>query len=571
MKLYGMIGNTHAFLFGISALNDEMLQLPKHLFIHNSPKDFWLGVCMIISTMDANCIRSRLMSNHKHIVDAVNAALEFAADNNYRSHMRKKMYCDSGKVTLEKANSTVFWPAMRCFQVLLEGLGSSYWQFSSASAQSVLKSILSNPYFHFELKRWARKGREEDFSSSELESDVESEIESEMSLSDSEWVSNSQLVYSWSVGPRSKKPGINTRCKGKRTDLDSHESLKRSVTGKLHNAAFAWMVPFVNSLLDFGDIMADTIGSVILALNSMLQLSLSGQVNFQYFHFTSEAPVNVDISSVSKLANCLLCNEALLVLSKTVEHLISNHAHILLVKFHRYWLPVTSKSISLLLQSCSNAVASSPRVQRVGRVVAVNDVPSSLGYIAKVASRILTSPTVGKQMSSIVDTLSLYSPLQTHRALQQPRLTLKAKGKHPSSTTTYPHSGTVFPTAQEISEHLLTILKKLSSYQESFSPFLLISQEHSEDAADMSILTSAEEASYPRTTDADRVVALANAAGLRSSQTKSASLDHWLVKQDTKERTSTTYVATGSEDIALSDADTDATHDLNLQDEGKRY
>lgn len=448
------------FTLGDAAWNEDVcVQLPKHLFVHNSPKDFWLGICMLITAMDTNCVRMRLMSTvsgHRDLIDSIVEALKYGADKNYSSHHRKKV-SDDMKMTTERADAAIFWPAMQCLATLLGQLESRFWQFASRNAESVLESVLSNPYFHFELKRWALNGKEEDGYSS-------SEMESEVSISEDDWImSNSQLVYKWD----GEAPSASNRLP-RQTEFESPEisvTQGRNSAGKLHTAVFSWAVPFVQSLLDFGIMMTGTIGSVFTALHSIFTKSIAGDKDFEYFNINtspSKEPISL---SISKLVDSIICNESLLTISRLVELLFAKDGFIFLLELQNKWLPLFTETISMLLSSSQCATTDSSGMQHGLNPLKGQSLPSSISHIVSLCINMLNSAEAKRlpKSSNFLSALSAYGPkvrapipVQTNTRLLHRKPSVK---------------GSAAPRAQELSHHFLAILRKCHENQGSFSLF----------------------------------------------------------------------------------------------------
>lgn len=428
---------------------------------------------MLITAMDANCIRSRLMSTtggHQDLVENIVAALTYEADKDYSCHHRKKVSSICIKMTSEKAKATIFWPAMQCLAILLDRLGSRFWQFALCTADSVLKSILSNPFFHFELKKWALNGKDE-------EENTSSEVDSEMSTNEDDWITNSQLVYDWDGEMPS--PCNSPKTTRSQADMDSPElfiTTGRNSAEQLRVATFSWIVPFVQSLLDFGSMMSDTIGSVFTALHSIFTKSLAGSKNFEYFEINS-SPNTSKEPSLSKLTSSVICNESLLILSRLVELIFSKEGFIFLLNFQRKWLPVITKALSMLL--CSSKSASHPgsgfqRTLHGLDLQAGQPLPSSLSHIVTLSINILSSAEARELPKSNVflSALSSFSPKVQPSTLVQPnaRHTSTASGMSPLHRKAIAKATTA-PREHELSDHFLTILRKCHENQGSFNLF----------------------------------------------------------------------------------------------------
>lgn len=61
--------------------------LPSHLFVQNPVKEFWLGVCMLLKSLEVNTVRLQLVSrdNHQAFVGVVVNALDHANSVNKKT------------------------------------------------------------------------------------------------------------------------------------------------------------------------------------------------------------------------------------------------------------------------------------------------------------------------------------------------------------------------------------------------------------------------------------------------------------------------------------------------------
>ena len=88
---------------------------------------------MFISVLSSPCIQSRFIRSCNDLILAILSALD----------------CHT-------SNSVAFWPALQCLSILLDRLGSRFWQFvpPTSNFDYVLKCILKSPHFQTELKKW---------------------------------------------------------------------------------------------------------------------------------------------------------------------------------------------------------------------------------------------------------------------------------------------------------------------------------------------------------------------------------------------------------------------------------
>lgn len=221
---------------------------------------------MFITALSGSCIRSRFISNHQDLINAIVNALDS---------------CTS--------SSEAFWPALQCLRTLLDKLGSRLWQYvpSNSSFDYVLECILKNPHFEAELA----KLKEETFDSILGQA------------SDADDSTNSQVVYEFLEEALDAQ-----QCR-------SHSNASPvAATGSVHHQRlpFSWIIPFLQSLLDFGETAHDTISTLFDAVHSF--------------------PKKGDDLSP-------LFNESLYTLSQMVELLFFKKAYSILYRFRAKWLP----------------------------------------------------------------------------------------------------------------------------------------------------------------------------------------------------------------------------------------
>lgn len=215
---------------------------------------------MFITALSGPCIRSRLMCNHGDLIHAIVNALD----------------CNM-------LSSEVFWPALQCLRTLLDKLGSRFWQFvpTNSSFDYVLKCILKSPQFEVEISKW----REEAFKSQG---------------SDADDATNSQVVYDFLEGTLDTQPFKSV------SPVDTTSSVRH------HRLPFTWIIPFLQSLLDFDDAAYKAIDTLFQAVHS----------------FPSQD------SNLSPLFN-----ESLFILSQMVQLLFSKRQYSVMYRFRAKWLP----------------------------------------------------------------------------------------------------------------------------------------------------------------------------------------------------------------------------------------
>lgn len=192
--------------------------IPRHLFDSTKPHDFWVGVCMFLTALDAQTLRTQLISGQQQIVDTIVGVFE-----------------DHSEMMLEEMDGmSAFWPALQCFVVLLQRLESRVWSVSSRNPNDVLNFVIYNRHYQAELLAMASS-----------DTDKKEDKEEEMVTDDDADMSNSQIAYDWDgrSPPCFVAPKVQTR--------------------SFHATLFGWFTAFLLSLVDFGDLAADQFKDIV--------------------------------------------------------------------------------------------------------------------------------------------------------------------------------------------------------------------------------------------------------------------------------------------------------------------
>ena len=229
----------------------RVVLLPSHLYNHQSTKDFWVGLCMLVTTLDATCIRSKLMSSSSGHPEIAENILE----------------------TLN-GDPNVFFPVTKCLSILLGRMGSRFWQFFKGPPKSMCKAIFSHSVFHESVEQMAHR-------------------ESPENVEDS----YSQLVYNRFSRSRSRE----------------NEDYADSVV-------FCWILPFVQSLLDFGPHMESDVCDVFRNVSELLKKE----------KFSMDS---------------VLYQEVLIVLLKMSSLLYSKESYEILFQCQQFWLATLVESV----------------------------------------------------------------------------------------------------------------------------------------------------------------------------------------------------------------------------------
>ena len=247
---------------------------------------------MLLSSLDSTCVRSKLVSassGHPEFISVVTAALS----------------CSSSSSSVTKMNQSVFLPVLKSLAVLLERLGSRFWQFTdSRDPETVLDTIMLNRVFLEKIEEMS------------LSVCVKDERESESGKNSHEDnMTNSQLVY-----------------QRKNDDDDVLDA-----GGNAESVIFCWVVPFLQSLLDFGPFVDAVVQRMFTAISSKLPNScgvvhcpestvlyrevltaITGMVTLLYSKEAYTSLLNVSDSWLTPLTKCLF----------TVQQLSARPCHV---------------------------------------------------------------------------------------------------------------------------------------------------------------------------------------------------------------------------------------------------
>ena len=363
---------------GSSAWNsNEAVLLPVFAFEHSSPKDFWLGVCMLLKVLDHKCIQDRLLtstSDHKCLVDKVIQVLQTQMTEN----------CEE-----DVTRTAVFWPALEILAILLDRLGYRFWNFTSALPEELFLVIVKTGLFQFELQRGQ--------SNSEVSTSVVLQSKEALDPAGDELLSLSQMVYGWD----------SNDCHPDNPEAAYQE---RSST-KVHTA-FSWLCPFVNSLLEFGQAAEKP---------AALSLNLASRILGQE---TSVGNESVSVPGLNKpmtfelLKECLTYDQCLLFLSQLVHLLFAHERYLLLLNTKESWLALISSAMVLFCNSSKTHRA--PRRSFMFSVSSASPVPvlpTSLTSVSKVTLEILKS-SAGRRVPGAVSIVNLINQHTNNTPLQ---------------------------------------------------------------------------------------------------------------------------------------------------------
>uniref|UniRef100_A0A670KJR7 Senataxin n=1 Tax=Podarcis muralis TaxID=64176 RepID=A0A670KJR7_PODMU len=198
----------------------NLILLPDHLYDITSYKNYWLGICMVLLVLDEQAMDSLLLGPNKQ--------------NDFMQCLINTLKEDSD----DESNSP-FWPALHCFMVILDKLGSKVWG-QHIDPSEAFQTINSSVSYNKEIENIRQRTRSVPLS------DCEDEM-----------VTCSQLVYDYRLEKPQKVTGHKSAaCPNYFPDL--YEDMKTLIDAfqadfgqdiQLHSSTFLWLIPFIHSLM----------------------------------------------------------------------------------------------------------------------------------------------------------------------------------------------------------------------------------------------------------------------------------------------------------------------------------
>ncbi|NXR71729.1 SETX helicase, partial [Pycnonotus jocosus] len=223
----------------------KLILLPAHLYDTANYKNYWLGICMLLSVLEEQAMDSLLLAPDKQN-DFMQSIL----------HTMEKEAADD--------SSDPFWPALHCFMVILDQLGSKVWGQLIDPVQA-FQTIINSVSYNNEIKNIRSSFRR---TKAEPESDYGDDM-----------MSCSQIVYNYNTEKPQKDTGWKAAicpeyCPNMYEDMQTLANMLQSDIGRdmrVHHSTFLWFIPFVQSLMDLKDLGVAYIVEVIHYLCSEIK------------------------------------------------------------------------------------------------------------------------------------------------------------------------------------------------------------------------------------------------------------------------------------------------------------
>ncbi|KAM4696046.1 putative helicase senataxin [Rhinophrynus dorsalis] len=231
-------------IYGYTELEEgKLILLPSHLYDTTNYKNYWLGICMLLTVLEEQAMDSLLLGLDKQN-DFMQSILHIMEKNT------------------EDESNNPFWPALHCFMMILDRLGSKVWGQLIDPIQA-FQTIIASPSYNSEIENIRDSfGRPR-----KNETDIDEDLPC------------SQIVYSFNTEKIKKDTGWKSAicpdyCPNMYEEIQSLANVLQSDLGqdtRVHNSAFLWFVPYVQSVMDLKDLGMAYIVEVIHHLYSEIK------------------------------------------------------------------------------------------------------------------------------------------------------------------------------------------------------------------------------------------------------------------------------------------------------------
>ncbi|XP_062333403.1 probable helicase senataxin [Osmerus eperlanus] len=213
----------------------KMTMLPSHLYDYQNDKNYWLGICMLLTQLDTQAMDSLFLGPDKqaNILQCILNTMENSMEDEE-----------------EDGKEDPFWPALQCFMVILDRLGSRIWgQIEPIPAFTTITE--SSSY----MKEIDCIRKESQMPQVKVEPVLDDDDD------DDSTVTCSQMVYCANIPDQSKEK------RGRRShgadgsvvyeEMNCLVNYLQSDLGqalRIHNSTFLWFIPFIKSIMDLNDL-----------------------------------------------------------------------------------------------------------------------------------------------------------------------------------------------------------------------------------------------------------------------------------------------------------------------------
>uniref|UniRef100_W5UB54 Putative helicase senataxin n=1 Tax=Ictalurus punctatus TaxID=7998 RepID=W5UB54_ICTPU len=226
-----------------SYCSGKLQMLPPHLYDSKNKKNYWLGICMLLMQLDSQAMDSLLMGPEGQ------ASIPQCIINTMN---------DCNK---DDPGSDPFWPALHCFLVVLDRLGSKIW--GQIEPLDAFQAITKADSYMAEIKNIRQKT---------AGTRVKEETENHDDL-----LSCSQIVYDCYATERTSRSSNyssgNSDTSGNAVfeEISCLVNVLQSEMGqgmRVYGSTFLWFIPFVRSIMELNVLNSICIGEVIHYLDN---------------------------------------------------------------------------------------------------------------------------------------------------------------------------------------------------------------------------------------------------------------------------------------------------------------
>ncbi|XP_013926359.1 PREDICTED: probable helicase senataxin, partial [Thamnophis sirtalis] len=201
----------------------RLVLLPPHLYDTSNYKNYWLGLCMLLSVLEEQAMDTLLLGPDKQ--------------NFMQSIMNTMRKQTDGEI------HDPFWPVLHCFMVILDKLGSKVWGQLVDPVQA-FQTIINNASYKKEIESIRQNCSR---TKSEPPSDYEDVA-----------ITCSQIVYNYNPerpqkDSRSRITACLDYCPNFYEEMQTLTDMFQYDVGRdmrLHHSTFLWFIPFAHSLMD---------------------------------------------------------------------------------------------------------------------------------------------------------------------------------------------------------------------------------------------------------------------------------------------------------------------------------
>ncbi|XP_031225433.1 probable helicase senataxin isoform X5 [Mastomys coucha] len=315
----------------------KLILLPAHLYDTTNYKNYWLGICMLLTILEEQAMDSLLLGSDKQ--------------NDFMQSILHTMERQSDDDSMDP-----FWPALHCFMVILDRLGSKVWG-QLIDPIEAFQTIINNESYNREIQNIRN-------------SSLRTKLEPEPHFDD--MVTCSQIVYNYNPEKTKKDSGWRSAicpdyCPNMYEEMETLANVLQSDIGqdmRVHNSTFLWFIPFVQSLMDLKDLGVAYIVEVI-------------------HHLYSEVK---DVLNQTDAVCDKVTEFFILILVSVIElHRNKKCLHLLWVSSQQ-WVEAVVKCAKLpttaFVRSCEKSPGSTPRGPAIMSSLALHSVPSNSVQLA---------------------------------------------------------------------------------------------------------------------------------------------------------------------------------------------